>query len=108
MYGGKSFTQIAHPGDTVNFSCRYAEEDADIKVVYRVSSHSITALIFTYERYVEKDRYVLHVSEDKVMNMSIMNVTEADEGVYLCGTSKHLSKYARISCEIQLQVTGEY
>lgn len=100
---------MTHPGDTVTFSCTYPEgHENDMKSVYKVTSQCICAIIFTYTEYEEKDRYVLHVSSrDKVINMSISNVTVDDGGLYLCGVSKSEPSYVSVFSEMQLQVTGE-
>ncbi|KAK3511203.1 hypothetical protein QTP70_032257 [Hemibagrus guttatus] len=103
---GKSFSLKTHPGDTITFSCTYPEgHENGLNIVYRVTNHSIDAIIFTYTEHEEKDRYELHVSpEDKVINMSISNLTVDDGGLYLCGVSK--DNYVQIFSEMQLHVTA--
>ncbi|XP_060755233.1 polymeric immunoglobulin receptor-like isoform X2 [Neoarius graeffei] len=106
LYYGKSFSQTTYPGDTVTFSCTYPKEQKDhIKSVYRVASQYISAIIFTYTDYEKGDRYVLRVSkEDKVINMSINNMTVDDGGLYLCGVFNKESSYVSVFSEMQLQV----
>ncbi|KAB5523730.1 hypothetical protein PHYPO_G00155840 [Pangasianodon hypophthalmus] len=108
LYYGKSFSQTTHPGDVVTFSCTYPEgHENDMKSVYKVTSQSIFAIIFTYSDYENKDKYVLHVSSrDKVINMSISNVTVDDGGLYLCGVLKNKPSYVSIFSEMQLEVTA--
>ncbi|KAM9454910.1 uncharacterized protein Hap1MRO34_020689 isoform 1-T1 [Clarias gariepinus] len=107
-YGKPCFSQTIDPGDVVTFSCTYPPgHENDMKVVYKVTSQSITTIMFTYADFEEKDRYVLHVSSrDSIINMSISNVTVDDEGLYLCGVLKKNPLYASIFGEMQLQVTG--
>ncbi|XP_060755234.1 uncharacterized protein LOC132866464 isoform X3 [Neoarius graeffei] len=55
--------------------------------------------------YEKGDRYVLRVSkEDKVINMSINNMTVDDGGLYLCGVFNKESSYVSVFSEMQLQV----
>ncbi|XP_053333354.1 uncharacterized protein LOC128506791 isoform X2 [Clarias gariepinus] len=107
-YGKPCFSQTIDPGDVVTFSCTYPPgHENDMKVVYKVTSQSITTIMFTYADFEEKDRYVLHVSSrDSIINMSISNVTVDDEGLYLCGVLKKNPLYASIFGEMQLQVTA--
>lgn len=73
-----------------------------------MASQYISAIIFTYTDYEKRDRYVLRVSkEDKVINMSISNMTVDDGGLYLCGVFNEESSYVSVFSEMQLQVIGE-
>ncbi|KAF5906486.1 polymeric immunoglobulin receptor-like, partial [Clarias magur] len=107
-YGKPGFSQTIDPGDVVTFSCTYPPGDENyMKIVYKVTSQSITPTMFTYADYEEKGRYVLHVSSrDSVINMSISNVTVDDGGLYLCGVLKKDPLYASIFAEMQLKVTA--
>lgn len=109
LFRGKSFSQTTQPGDNVTFSCPYPEvHETDMKSVYKVTSQSIRAIIFTYTEHEKRDRYVLHVSpRDKVINMIIRDVIVDDGGLYLCGISKSASSYVSIFSEMQLRVTGK-
>lgn len=76
--------------------------------MYRVTNQSIDSIIYTYTEHEEKDRYELHVSsKDRLINMSISNVTVDDGRLYLSGVSKDMLSYKQIFCEMHLHVTGE-
>ncbi|XP_047659568.1 polymeric immunoglobulin receptor-like isoform X2 [Tachysurus fulvidraco] len=104
----KSLSLTTHPGDNITFSCTYPQRhEKDLTCMYRVTNQSIDAIIFTYTEHLEKDRYGLHVSsKDKVINMSISDVTVDDGGLYLCGVSNDKLSYVSIYSEMQLYVTG--
>ncbi|GAA6077194.1 polymeric immunoglobulin receptor-like isoform X1 [Tachysurus ichikawai] len=104
----KSLSLTTHPGDNITFSCTYTQRhEKDLKCMYRVTNQSIEVIIFTYKEHADKDRYELYVSsKDKVMNMSISNVTVDDGGLYLCGVFNDMLSYASIYSEMQLYVTA--
>ncbi|XP_046694015.1 uncharacterized protein LOC124378392 isoform X2 [Silurus meridionalis] len=99
-------SRTVHPGAVVTFNCTYPKNLDGIKSVYKVTSQGIYPITFTN---LDHEMYDIHVSvSDRVINVSISNVTVKDEGLYLCGITimiNNYSSYASIFCEMQLHVT---
>ncbi|KAI4891836.1 hypothetical protein NFI96_023136 [Prochilodus magdalenae] len=108
---GKILIRRTHPGETFTFTCSYPQEYRDLfKYLYKVTSHSLHAVIYTLGRSAKTERLSLSDHpEGNLFNVSLSNVTEEDGGVYLCGVQglkkeeKSLYHYSLFN-EIQLKV----
>ncbi|KAI4892578.1 hypothetical protein NFI96_013853 [Prochilodus magdalenae] len=110
---GKILIRRAYPGETFTFTCSYPQEYRDLfKYLYKVTSHSLHAVIYTLGRSAKTERLSLSDHpEGNLFNVRLSNVTEEDGGVYLCGAQglkKDKNSYSHYSLfnEIQLKVEG--
>ncbi|KAK3519333.1 hypothetical protein QTP70_024767 [Hemibagrus guttatus] len=105
-----SKTEHAFPGQNISIISNYpVVYDRDYKYIMKLDNDSILNGILDTHAQSQNKRF--SISDDrnaKALSLSISNVTEADDGIYLCGVYDRMNSVQHYSffTEIQLHVRG--
>ncbi|XP_058265645.1 uncharacterized protein LOC131365798 isoform X1 [Hemibagrus wyckioides] len=104
-------TMHAFPGQNISIISNYpAVYDRHYKYIMKLDNGSVLNDIVDTHTQSQNNRF--SISDDrnaKVLGLSISNVTEADDGVYLCGVFNRMNsvEYFSFFTEIQLHVRAK-
>ncbi|XP_072513233.1 polymeric immunoglobulin receptor-like isoform X1 [Salminus brasiliensis] len=109
---GKSLSQTAYLGKAVTFTCTYPEEyKYFFKYLYKVTDHSLYAIVYTLGESAQNGRISLFDHPQKnLFNVNISDVMKEDGGLYMCGfqgtKDRSTNPYFSLVNEIHLEVSG--
>ncbi|XP_072513234.1 polymeric immunoglobulin receptor-like isoform X2 [Salminus brasiliensis] len=109
---GKSLSQTAYLGKAVTFTCTYPEEyKYFFKYLYKVTDHSLYAIVYTLGESAQNGRISLFDHPQKnLFNVNISDVMKEDGGLYMCGfqgtKDRSTNPYFSLVNEIHLEVSA--
>ncbi|XP_026053600.1 polymeric immunoglobulin receptor-like [Carassius auratus] len=109
---GTSVLQTAYKGQTVTFHCEYNHMfQTHTKLLYRVNRDPVLVLNSSQTSQSSEEKFNLSDSHKDHFNVTIRNISAADDGVYLCGVEIYGSSkkrtYIAFIKEIHLNVSGQ-
>ncbi|XP_059407700.1 uncharacterized protein LOC132142078 [Carassius carassius] len=108
---GTSVLQTAYKGQTITFHCEYDHTfQTQTKLLYSVNRDPVLVLNSSQSSQSSEEKFILSDSHKDHFNVTIRDISAADDGVYLCGveiygSSKEMTYIAFIK-EIHLKVSG--
>ncbi|XP_052473595.1 polymeric immunoglobulin receptor-like [Carassius gibelio] len=108
---GTSVLQTAYKGQTITFHCEYNHTfQTHTKLLYRVNRDPVLVLNSSQSSQSSEKKFILSDSHKDHFNVTIRDISAADDGVYLCGVeiygpSKKITHITFIK-EIHLNVSG--
>ncbi|XP_072528150.1 polymeric immunoglobulin receptor-like [Salminus brasiliensis] len=111
---GKLLSQTAHLGDNVTFTCTYPEEYKNFfKYLYKVTDHSLYAIVYTLGESAQNGRISLFDHPQKnLFNVNISDLMKEDGGLYMCGfqgtKDRSTNPYFSLVNEIHLEVSHKF
>ncbi|XP_042622986.1 uncharacterized protein LOC109074592 [Cyprinus carpio] len=92
---GTSIIQTAYKGQTITFHCEYNHTfQTHTKVLYRVNGAPVHVLNSSQSSQSSEKKFILSDSHKDHFNVTIRDISAADDGVYLCGVERYGSDKA--------------
>uniref|UniRef100_A0A8C2D859 Ig-like domain-containing protein n=1 Tax=Cyprinus carpio TaxID=7962 RepID=A0A8C2D859_CYPCA len=86
---GTSVLQTAYKGQTITFHCEYDHTfQTHTKVLYRVNGAPVHVLNSSQSSQSSEKKFILSDSHKDHFNVTIRDISAADDGVYLCGVER--------------------
>ncbi|XP_026120483.1 polymeric immunoglobulin receptor-like isoform X2 [Carassius auratus] len=87
---GTSVRQSAYKGQTITFSCEYDPKfETHTKVLYRVNGDPVFVLKISQSSQSSEEKFILSDNQRNHFTVTIRDISEDDDGVYLCGVERH-------------------
>ncbi|KAL1281501.1 hypothetical protein QQF64_000304 [Cirrhinus molitorella] len=84
--------QTAYIGQTITFQCKYDHKfKRHTKVFYRVNVGPVHVLNSSQSSQSSEEKFILSDSHKDHFNVTIRDISPADDGVYLCGVERDQS-----------------
>ncbi|XP_052475529.1 polymeric immunoglobulin receptor [Carassius gibelio] len=109
---GTSVLQTAYKGQTITFHCEYNHMfQTQTKLLYRVNRDPVLVLNSSQSSQSSEKKFNLSDSHKDHFNVTIRDISAADDGVYLCGVeiygSSQTITHITFIKEIHLNVSGQ-
>ncbi|KAK2909505.1 hypothetical protein Q8A67_005342 [Cirrhinus molitorella] len=89
---GMYVMQAAYIGQRITFQCKYEHGfEKHTKVFYRVNVDPVLVLNSSQSSQSSEEKFILSDSQKDHFNVTIRDISTADDGVYLCGVERDRS-----------------
>ncbi|XP_026120492.1 polymeric immunoglobulin receptor-like [Carassius auratus] len=117
---GTSVIRSAYKGQTITFSCEYDHGfETHTKVLYRVNGDPVFVLKISQSSQSSEEKFILSDNQRNHFTVTIRDISEDDDGVYLCGVERdggdkppsetsitHITFIKEIELNVQSQITS--